>query len=86
MQIKPLSNKVYLGKDVTENVNENVEKKETKFQDKLELSEEARNIQKSQVPVSKFDKIKDRLNKKFYDSNEVISQTADKILKDIKKD
>ena len=84
MQIKPLSNKVYLGKDISENISENVEKKENKFQDKLELSEEAKNIQKSQVPVSKFDKIKDRINNKFYDSNEAISKTAEKILKEIK--
>lgn len=86
MNIKPVSNKVYLGKDATEKVNENVEKKENKFRDKLELSEEALNIQKNQLPDKNLDKIKDRINKKFYDSAEVLGKTADKILKEIKPD
>lgn len=84
MNIKPVSNKVFLGKETTEKVNENVEKKENNFRDKLELSEEALNIQKNQLPDKNLDKIKDRINNKFYDSNEVLNKTADKILKEIK--
>ncbi|HED08219.1 MAG TPA: hypothetical protein ENI57_08905 [Ignavibacteria bacterium] len=83
MNIKPVSNKVYLENNVSENVKGKKEIKENKIQDKLELSEEAKNIRKKQVPGKDLNKIKDRINSKYYGSDEIINKIADKILKDI---
>ncbi len=83
MHIKPVSNKVYLGNDVPENVKGKKEIKENKVHDKLELSEEAKNIQKKQVPDKNLEKIKARIDSKYYDSEEIINKVAEKMLKDI---
>ncbi len=83
MNIKPVSDKVYIGNDVSENVKGKKEIKRNKIQDKLELSDEAKNIQKKQVPVKNLDLIKNRINSKYYESDEVINKIADKMLKDI---
>lgn len=87
MQIKPLSNNVYLSKNNRENVKSNEELKESPIQDRLELSQEAKEIQKSQSQNStkNLDKIKEKMNSNFYDSNSVINNIADKILKEIKQ-
>lgn len=86
MHIKPVSNKVYIGSDVSENVKSKNEIKENKIQDKLELSDEAKNIQKKQVPEKNLEKIKDRINNKFYESDEIINKVANEMLKDIQHD
>jgi len=83
MNIKPVSNKIYLGNDVPENVKSNKEIKKNKIQDKLELSDEAKNIQKKQVPEKNLDIIKARINSKYYESDKIINKVADKMLKDI---
>ena len=87
MQIKPLSNNVYLNKNNRENIKSNDELKESPIQDRLELSQEAQEMQKSQSQNStkNLDKIKEKMNSNFYDSNSVINNIADKILKEIKQ-
>ena len=87
MQIKPLSNNVYLNKNNRENIKSNDELKESPIQDRLELSQEAQEMQKSQNQNStkNLDKIKEKMNSNFYDSNSVINNIADKILKEIKQ-
>ena len=87
MQINPLSNNVYLNKNNRENIKSNDELKESPIQDRLELSQEAQEMQKSQNQNStkNLDKIKEKMNSNFYDSNSVINNIADKILKEIKQ-
>ncbi len=84
MQIEPVSGSPYYSKNIRDNNSESKGPKENKIKDKLELSEEAKNIGKTQAENTNMDKIKERINNKFYDSPEVINKVADKILKDIK--
>lgn len=88
MDIKSVSNSnnVYLPKDLPQKGKDPKENQELKIQDKLELSEEAKNIQNSaSVQQSRLEKISERINSNFYNSNDVISKVADKIYQEITK-
>jgi hypothetical protein len=50
--------------------------------DKLEISKEALKIKDGSGELNKMDVVKSRIQSKFYDSDEVISSVADKILKE----
>jgi len=88
MDIKSVSNptnNVYLQKDVPQKSKDANEGTELKIQDKLELSEEAKNIQNStNIQQNRLDKISERISSGFYNSNDVISKVADKIYQEIK--
>ncbi len=84
MQIESVSGSPYYSGNIRDNNSEPKETKENKIKDKLELSEEAKNISKTQAENANMDKIKERINNKFYDSPGVINKVADKILKNIK--
>jgi len=86
MQIKPLSNNnYYSGAKSTQKPESETNSNGKAVKDKLELSKEALNIQKSNDQETKMDKIKDRVQNNFYDKDEVVNKVADKILKQIKK-
>jgi hypothetical protein len=88
MDIKSVSNSnsVYVPKDLPQKGKDQNESKEIKIQDKLELSEEAKNIQNStNIQQNKLDKVSERISSGFYNSNEVISKVADKIYQEIKQ-
>ena len=88
MDIKSVSNSnsVYLPKDLPQKGKDSKEGQEIKIQDKLELSEEAKNIQNSSgAQQSRLEKISGRINSNFYNSNEVINKVADKIYQEIKQ-
>ena len=89
MDIKSVSNSngnAYFPKDLPQKGKDQKEGQELKIQDKLELSEEAKNIQNSSnTQQSSLDKISERIKSDFYNSNEVISKVADKIYQEIKQ-
>lgn len=84
MNINPLSNNSnYFSRDLTGNASESKGKSENpKVQDKLELSEEAKKIQQNSNANGKnLESIKTKIASNFYNSPEVLSKVADKILK-----
>ena len=94
MQMKPVASNVYFpresipalpGKEVPGKGKDAKEKPENKIHDKLELSEEAKKIQKSNGGNPKLEGIKEKIRNKFYDSEDVVNNVADKILKEINK-
>ena len=77
---------VYLPKDLPQKGKDQKEGQEIKIQDKLELSEEAKNIQNStSTQQSRLDQISARINSNFYNSDEVVNKVADKIYQEIKQ-
>lgn len=84
MQIKPVNNSPYYTREVPGKNSDPKESGENKIKDKLELSEEAKNIQKTQGDNTNMDTIKERIKNKFYDSQDVVNKVADNILKEIK--
>ncbi|MHB1687852.1 MAG: hypothetical protein ACYCVH_10810 [Ignavibacteriaceae bacterium] len=85
MQIKSVTNAVYFPKDLPGNAKKPKENIDAKGKDKLELSQEAQNIKKSQSQDKNLEEIKEKVQNKFYDSDDVINKTADKIISSINK-
>jgi hypothetical protein len=79
------SNGVYLPQDLPQKQKEQQNPVQNiKIQDKLDLSEEAKNIQNSTITQQKnLDKISERIKNNFYNSDEVTSKVADKIYQEI---
>jgi anti-sigma28 factor (negative regulator of flagellin synthesis) len=53
--------------------------------DKIEISSEARDMAKVELSSARLEEIRERINSKFYDSDEVQNKIADKVLAEIKK-
>ncbi len=83
MKIEPLSGNNYYPGNIRKSNSDSTEQSGAKIKDKLELSSEAKSISKNQAENTGMDKIKEKINSKFYDSPDVISKIADKILKNI---
>lgn len=86
MQIKGISN----NNPFTQNPNQvrNTESKnsgEVKDKDKIEISSAARDLAKSELGSKKLEEIKQKIENKFYNSEEVINKVADAILKELKQ-
>ncbi len=54
--------------------------------DRIEISSQARDIAKSELGSQRLEEIKQKLNNKFYDTEEVLSKVADAILKELDKE
>ncbi len=67
------------------NRDNNVAKKATqpKISDKLDISDDAKKLTGDKVNVEKLNKIKNRIEIGFYDSDAIISKVAERILKEI---
>ncbi len=85
MEIKPLSNNIYFPKDLPQNGKDQKNNQDNKIQDKLVLSQEAQNLQKSESQESNLDEVSEKIKSKFYDSDDVVNTVADKIYKEINK-
>ncbi|HUX92326.1 MAG TPA: hypothetical protein VMV36_00855 [Ignavibacteriaceae bacterium] len=85
MDIKSVSNAAYFPKDLPGNTKKTQESADNKSKDQLVLSPEAQNLQKSQTQNKSLEEIKEKINNKSYDSDDVINKVADKVLQDIKK-
>jgi len=86
MDIKSIlnNNSMYIQKDLPQKSKDQNGNTNLKIQDKLELSQEAKTIQNSTNNIPRSDEIKERIQDKFYDSDDVVSKVADNILNEIK--
>lgn len=67
--------------------NSEVQNKETKKSaDRLEISNEARVLMNKNVNAKDLEVIKEKVDKNFYNSDEVISKVADSILKELNEE
>jgi hypothetical protein len=80
MEINKVNNGYQLPKDVNPKGSKKVDNK-SEVGDKLEISNEAKISHSNDV--EKTNLVKERIEKKFYDSDEVISVVAEKVLKEI---
>ena len=85
MDIKPLSNNIYFPKDLPQNGKDQTKDQNPKIQDKLELSQEAQNMKKSETQGKNLDQISEKIKNNFYNSDEVINKVAEKIYNEISK-
>jgi hypothetical protein len=53
--------------------------------DKIEISAEGRTMATTELSPERLEQIRNRVNSNFYNSNEVLSKVADKVLSDIQK-
>lgn len=84
MQVKGINNNVFSqtpSKVSKPNSSDSASKK-----DRIEISSQARNIAKSDLGSQRLEEIKQKLNSKFYDTEEVLSKVADAILKELDKE
>jgi hypothetical protein len=79
MKISGLTPNSYLPKDMKSDKSDN-KAKSSKIEDKLEISSEAKLKNES---IKNEAVIRERIDSKFYDSEEVINQVANSILKEI---
>lgn len=84
MEVKPLSNNIYFPKDLPQNGKDQAKNQNYKIQDKLELSQEAQNMQKPEAQKN-LDQISEKIKNNYYNSDEVINKVADKIYNEITK-
>jgi hypothetical protein len=61
------------------------EKTEAKVGDKIEISNEAKILQQQNTSTVDVAAIKEKIDNKFYESNEVYDKVADKILQEFEK-
>ena len=55
------------------------------LKDKIEISQEGRNLATNELSSERLEQIRNNISSKFYDSNEVLSKVADKIISEVKK-
>lgn len=82
MNIKGINNKFPYSQDYNNPKVDKTGKKQPK--DKLEISAEAKALSDSTKNDEKLKVIEERVESKFYDSDDVIQKVADKILKVLK--
>jgi len=86
VDVKGITNEFFQSHDannrkIPEQSSENQGKKLT---DKIEISDEAKKLYESSRPVKDLSAIKERIETKYYDSDDVIGKVADQILKALK--
>jgi negative regulator of flagellin synthesis FlgM len=82
MQIRGISNNNLFVNNPKEKKTETAQPQDPK--DKIEISSEARDLAKTELSQQRVVEIKQRIDSKFYDSNEVLSKVADKLLDELK--
>uniref|UniRef100_A0A7V2ZI53 Flagellar biosynthesis anti-sigma factor FlgM n=1 Tax=Ignavibacterium album TaxID=591197 RepID=A0A7V2ZI53_9BACT len=80
MEIKGITPKTII---VDESKNNKSLKKEVHKKDSLEISKEAKELQQKSEQVKDLSSIKEKIKSGFYNSEEVLSKVADRILKDL---
>jgi len=53
--------------------------------DKIEISAKGRTMATTELSPERLEEIRNKINSNFYNSNEVLSKVADKVLSDIQK-
>jgi len=81
MDIKAITGSLYVPKEIKGKKTEG--SSEEKAKDKLDISPEAKLMQTSSLDASKLNTIRERIESKFYDKQDVVDQVASSILKEI---
>jgi len=82
MEIKPISNNVNLNSNSPVKKQEE-SKSEPAAKDRLEISVEAKIFDTASKKVKNLEEIRQKIETKYYNSDEVIQKVAEKILKEI---
>jgi len=82
MEIKRISNNVFFPNS-TENISKKKVESSEQKQDKLEISERANQMSKTNSDSKNIEEIRNRIDSKFYDSDKVIKKISSEILKEI---
>jgi len=82
MEIKRISNNVFFPNS-TENISKKKVESSEQKQDKLEISERANQMNKTNSDSKNIEEIRNRIDSKFYDSDKVIKKISNEILKEI---
>lgn len=86
MEIKGVSNNnPFTQKPNQVRGSESKNSEEVKDKDKIEISSVARDLAKSELGSKRLEEIKQKIENKFYDSEEVIYKIAESILKELKQ-
>lgn len=80
MEIKGITPKTFI---VDESKNTKATKKEAQKKDSLEISKEAKELLMKNEQVKDFSAIKEKIKSGFYNSDEVLSKVAERILKEL---
>lgn len=81
MDIKAITNSLYFPKEIKGKKTEG--RSEENAKDKLVISPEAKLMQTSSLDAAKLNTIRERIDSKFYDKEEVVDQVASSILKEL---
>lgn len=84
MNIKPISNNYSYNNRELEGKKGKEPANESKIEDKIEISEQAKVMNKENLQSKKLALIKDRINSNFYNSDEVAKKIAQEIYKNLK--
>ncbi|MFN3873190.1 MAG: hypothetical protein ACK4R9_09335 [Ignavibacterium sp.] len=80
MEIKGITPKTII---VDESKNNKSVKKEVQKKDSLEISKEAKELQQKSEQIRDLSAIREKIKSGFYNSDEVLSKVADRILKEL---
>lgn len=81
MDIKAITNSLYFPKEIKGKKSEGVS--EEKNKDKFVISNEAKLMQTSSLDAKRLNAIREKLENKFYDKEDVVDQVASSILKEL---
>jgi anti-sigma28 factor (negative regulator of flagellin synthesis) len=81
LQIKGINNSVF--SQTPSKVDKPGSTSSSSKKDRIEISSQARDISKSDLGSQRLEEIKQKLNSKFYDTEDVLSKVADAILKEL---
>ncbi|HEX2869585.1 MAG TPA: hypothetical protein VHO03_21250 [Ignavibacteriales bacterium] len=82
LEIKGISNNYFPVQDTRKT--QTVPAENTKKQDKLEISSEAKILQAKNITTKDLSQVQQRVKDNFYNSSEVINTTAQAILRELK--
>ncbi len=82
MEIEAVSNNLFFPNSAENNSKQEIKSSEQK-QDKFGISERAVQLSKASSDSMNIEEIKNRINARFYDSDEVIREISSQILKEI---
>ncbi|MDP2364565.1 MAG: hypothetical protein Q8M94_12450 [Ignavibacteria bacterium] len=81
MDIKAITSSFYFPKEIKGKKTEGTS--EEKAKDKLVISPEAKLMQTSSLDAKKLNAIRERIDNKFYDREDVVDQVASSLLKEL---
>jgi len=83
MNIKPISNNLSYNREVDSKKGKE-SAQESKIEDKLQISDEAKALNKENLQSKKLAVIKEKINNNFYNSDQVVKKVSEEIYKELK--